>query len=365
VTSSADISNAVPQSTQAGDVATSNAVTVEGTGAHLAVAAANPSSLPQGSNFERTLTVTNTGDTPAYNTTIQDWTYSTFPYLDTVSGGPCAVFYTSTGGRSPRQILAGETCTIGTVPAGGSLRVTYKLEASPTVSPTTYTSTLRAATSTPQSTVTISNASITIVVPTSPVAPALISPPAAPSGNAVVGDVLTAASGSWNGTPPIGLTYAWSDCDTSGTTCHGIRGASGPTYTVQSTDVGSTIEATVTASNGGGSARVTSPPAALVVPAQKPTVATAPVVTPIGEPAVGITYDTTAGIWNGTPTITYAYQWYDCNATGTTCSAIAGATGTSYVSTSSDLGSYLEVIVTATNSGGTGRAASNLAPTSD
>ena len=110
---------------------------------------------------------------------------------------------------------------------------------------------------------------------------------------------------------------------------------------------------------------MTSPPAALVVPAQKPTVATAPVVTPIGEPAVGITYDTTAGIWNGTPTITYAYQWYDCNSTGTTCSAIAGATGTSYVSTSSDLGSYLEVIVTATNSGGTGQAASNLAPTSD
>jgi hypothetical protein len=309
--------------------------------------------------------VANTGDTPAYNTNIQDWTYSTFPYLGTVTGGPCAVFYTSTGGRGGHQILAGEACSLGTVPAGGSVSVTYELEAYATASPTTYTSSLKAGTSTPESTVTSSNASITIVVPTSPVAPALVSPPVAPSGNAVVGDVLTASTGSWNGTPPIGFTYAWSDCDTSGTTCHAINEASGPTYTVQSTDVGSTVEATVTASDGGGSASATSPPTATVIPAQKPTIATAPVVTPLGEPAVGITYDTTAGIWNGTPTISYAYQWYDCNSTGTTCSPISGATGTSYVSTSSDLGSYLEVIVTATNSGGTSHAASNLAPTSD
>jgi hypothetical protein len=365
VTSTADTSDQVPQASRAGDVATSNSVTVVGTGARLAVSASNPDPLPQGSNFDRTITVTNTGDTPAFNTTVDDWTYSNFPYLGTVSGGPCGLFYTSTGGRDPQKILAGESCPFGTVPAGGSVSVTYELEATPSKSPATYTSTLTVSTSTPQSTETSTPASITIVVPSSPVAPALVSAPGAPSGNAVVGDALTAASGSWNGTAPIGLSYEWSDCDASGTTCIPINGAIGPTYTAQPTDAGYTIESTVTASNGGGSASVTTPPTAAVVPAVAPTIAVAPLVSPVGEIAVGVTYDTTSGTWNGTPTISYAYQWYECNAAGTTCTAISGATGTSYTLAATDVGHMLEVVVTATNSGGTTQAASNLAPTSD
>ena len=127
LTSTADTADQVPQSSRAGDVATSNLVTVLGTGARLAVSASNPNPLSQGSNFERTVTVTNAGDTPAYNTAIYDWTYSNFPYLSTVSGGTCGLFYTSSGGSHPHQVLAGETCSVGTVPAGGSVSVTYAL----------------------------------------------------------------------------------------------------------------------------------------------------------------------------------------------------------------------------------------------
>jgi hypothetical protein len=363
VTSTADTGGQVVQSSRAGDVATSNVVTVLGTGARLTVSASNPDPLPQGSNFDRTITVTNTGDTPAYNTTVNDWTFSTFPFLGTVSGGPCGLFYTSSGGRVPHPVLAGESCTLGTVPAGGSVSVTYEAEATPTLSPTTYTSKLTASTSTPQSTTATSAASITIVVPTSPVAPALISAPAAPSGNVVVGDVLSTGTGSWNGTPPIGFAYQWSDCDASGTVCTPISGANGPTYTVQPTDVGSTIESTVTASNGGGSASATTPPTVAAVPAVIPTISIAPYVAPLGEPALGTTYDASTGTWNGTPTITYAYQWYDCNATGTKCTAIVGATGSSYVLAATDFGHYLRAVVTATNSGGSADAASNLSLT--
>ncbi len=363
VTSSADTADQVVQSSRAGDVATSNTVTVLGTGARLAVSATNPDPVPQGSNFDRTITVTNSGDTPAFNATVDDWTYSTFPFLGAMGGGSCGLFYTSSGGRVPHQILAGEQCALGTIPAGGSVSMTLGLEATPTQPVTTDSSTLTAATSTPQSTATNGIASVTVVVPTSPVAPVMLTAPGVPTGNVVVGDVLTTGTGSWNGTQPIALSYQWSDCDSSGTICTPIGGATGPTYTVGSGDVGSTIECTVTASNGGGSADVTTPPTAAAIPAVLPAVVSPPVVAANGEPAVGVSYTVSSGTWSGTPSISFAYQWEDCNATGTRCAPIAGATGTSYVLASSDLGSYLAVSVTATNSAGGTTVLSNTATT--
>jgi hypothetical protein len=84
-----------------------------------------------------------------------------------------------------------------------------------------------------------------------------------------------------------------------------------------------------------------------------------------GEPAVGVAYTAASGTWDGTPTITYAYQWFDCDSTGRVCTPIAGATGTTYVLTSADMGRYVDVQVTATNTGGSTTAPSNLVSTSD
>jgi hypothetical protein len=83
-----------------------------------------------------------------------------------------------------------------------------------------------------------------------------------------------------------------------------------------------------------------------------------PVITPLGEPAAGVTYDASAGSWTGTPVISYAYQWLRCDVSGTTCRPIAGATGPSYILTTADLNGSLEVEVTATNSGGSHAATS-------
>ena len=83
-----------------------------------------------------------------------------------------------------------------------------------------------------------------------------------------------------------------------------------------------------------------------------------PVITPLGEPAVGVTYDAGTGSWTGTPVISYGYQWIRCDASGINCQAIAGATGTSYILTAADLNRSLEVEVTATNSGGSQTAVS-------
>jgi hypothetical protein len=51
--------------------------------------------------------------------------------------------------------------------------------------------------------------------------------------------------------------------------------------------------------------------------------------------------------------ITYGYQWARCPSS---CSAIAGAIGSSYTLTSADVGAKISVVVTATNSAGSAPA---------
>jgi hypothetical protein len=67
------------------------------------------------------------------------------------------------------------------------------------------------------------------------------------------------------------------------------------------------------------------------------------------------------GDWNGSPT-SYAYQWQRCDTAGGGCVSIAGADSARYTVASTDVGHRLRVVVTATNSGGSGSAASR--PTS-
>jgi hypothetical protein len=364
VTATADTVGTVIQGTRAGDVATSNSVPVDGTGAVLTVTSSNPATVPQGSNFTRTLTVTNSGDTPALGTVVSDYS-AAFTYLYRVGPGTCAPFTVAVGGKGgSHAVPAGTECSIGTVPAGGSVSVTFVLEATPTQAVLTDTNKVVTTTTTPGGSSTPGTSSVTIVVPSSPIAPVLLTPPTAPQGPVVVGDTLSAASGTWNGTPVLAFTYQWQDCDSTGTDCVAIPSATGATYTVQVGDVGSTIEAVVTATNGGGSAAAASAPTAVAIAAQAPTVVYSPTISG-GEPAVGVAYTAASGTWDGTPTITYAYQWFDCDSTGRVCTPIAGATGTTYVLTSADMGRYVDVQVTATNTGGSTTAPSNLVSTSD
>ncbi len=85
-----------------------------------------------------------------------------------------------------------------------------------------------------------------------PIPPAVTSYPTV-SGTAQRGQTLTATTGSWTGTQPIDYAYQWLRCDSTGANCNPIGGATSTTYTLTSTDVGSTIEVTVTASNTAGS----------------------------------------------------------------------------------------------------------------
>jgi hypothetical protein len=97
-----------------------------------------------------------------------------------------------------------------------------------------------------------------------PSAPVNLSPPTV-SGSPLVGQTLTATTGSWTGSP-TSYAYAWRRCDTSGASCATIGGASSSTYVLQAADAGSTIRVRVTATNGiGPSAPADSSPTADVL----------------------------------------------------------------------------------------------------
>jgi hypothetical protein len=198
-----------------------------------------------------------------------------------------------------------------------------------------------------------------------PTAVVLAAPPvpvntAAPtiSGNTTQGQTLSEAHGSWTNTP-TSYAYQWEDCGTAGSNCSAIAGATNQTYTLTSSDVGDTIRVQETASNSSGASSAASSAASGVVQpvSASPTMpsnSSPPVVS--GTTTAGQTLTTSAGAWEGTPPISYAYQWQLCNPG---CANIAGATSSSLTLTTADVGGSILALVTATNSAGSGQAASS------
>src|SRR5436305_1304219 len=110
------------------------------------------------------------------------------------------------------------------------------------------------------------NSAATSVVQAAAAPPSNTSPPTI-SGTPRDGQTLTANNGSWTGDAPIGYGYQWRHCDASGGNCADIGGATAQTYAVTSSDVGSTIRVTVTASNSAGSSSASSAATATVAAA--------------------------------------------------------------------------------------------------
>jgi hypothetical protein len=203
--------------------------------------------------------------------------------------------------------------------------------------------------------VTASNAGGTSSVASAPSALVAAAPPentAWPviSGNASFGDVLSATTGSWVGTPPITFTFRWRRCDPSGTTCSSITGATASTYTVDQADAGSTVRVTVKATNAGGSRSMSSLPTG-VIGAVAPANVAPPTVNDV-TPHDLDTLTVYPGSWTGTDPISESFQWLRCDGTGAACAPVAGAVSPSYAVGASDLGSTLAVDVTATNDAG-------------
>ena len=177
------------------------------------------------------------------------------------------------------------------------------------------------------------------------------------SGTAVVGQTLTASTGTWTGSPAPSFSYQWQDCDQSGQNCTAISGATSSTYTVGAGDVGSTLKVVVTGTTSAGSGQASSQASNVVQgSAQAPHNTVAPGIS--GTATQGQTLTASTGTWTGSPAPSFGYQWQDCDPSGQNCTAISGATSSSYTLGTGDVGSTVEVVVTGTNSAGSGQASS-------
>ncbi|MCA1481778.1 hypothetical protein I6F37_43370, partial [Bradyrhizobium sp. NBAIM08] len=69
------------------------------------------------------------------------------------------------------------------------------------------------------------------------------------SGTVTQGQTLTAANGTWAGTPAPAYTYQWQRCDQSGASCVNIAGATAGTYVLTGLDANRTVRVRVTGTN--------------------------------------------------------------------------------------------------------------------
>lgn len=99
----------------------------------------------------------------------------------------------------------------------------------------------------------------------SPAAPKNTAPPAI-TGTSRVGQTLTSSTGSWSGNPDS-FAYQWQRCDSDGSNCGNITGATTKTYLVRLADLGFRLRVRVTARNEKGAATANSGLSAIVAPA--------------------------------------------------------------------------------------------------
>src|SRR5436305_11442951 len=123
-----------------------------------------------------------------------------------------------------------------------------------------------------------------------------------------------------------------------------MAGATAQTYALGAADVGSTLRVAVAGTNSVGSSSASSAQTAVVSAAASAPVNTAlPTITGSAQPGQVLSAD--PGTWSGTAPISYAYQWRRCDASGTNCVDIAGASSQTYTAVAADSGSTLRVAV--------------------
>lgn len=232
-------------------------------------------------------------------------------------------------------------------------------------------------------------------------------------GNADVGATLNASDGGLRCDPGCipagpdparpGVYFEWVSCPTAtsggsdapagglpdqrrpcpgGVSLSGAPSTTAKTYTVKSSDAGRFIQLHIVATNydcghprsdgsqecnystaegysttvgpvGGTIAPPPPPPPAAVL--GPPNMTAYPTTT--GTAKEGETLTAATGAWTSSPT-SFSYQWKRCAAAFEPCGPITGATSATYVLTAEDVGSRVQVLVTAANAKGSNSAAS-------
>ena len=177
------------------------------------------------------------------------------------------------------------------------------------------------------------------------------------SGTPQMGQTLTADPGTWTNYPTA-YAYQWFRCDSTGVDCLELAGATAGTYTPVQDDVGSRLLVRVTATNGIGSGSADSAPTEPIAPnAPPPTNESPPTISGTAEEGQTLTAEN--GVWASADPITYSYAWQRCSYAATVCAPITGATQSTYTLGEADVGARVQVVVTATNLGGSAQASSD------
>jgi hypothetical protein len=174
------------------------------------------------------------------------------------------------------------------------------------------------------------------------------------SGQPREGRTLTADNGSWANSP-ASFAYQWQQCDSTGASCNPVSGATSKSYRAASGDVDHTLKVAVSATNADGSSTATSAATDVISSGKAPVDTAAPQVS--GTAKVGEQLSASTGTWTG-GVRSYDYQWQRCDANGSSCESVDGATARVYGVRSVDVGNSLRVVVTATNLSGTTNATS-------
>jgi hypothetical protein len=173
------------------------------------------------------------------------------------------------------------------------------------------------------------------------------STPPSISGTEQEGHDLSADHGDWTDSP-TDYDYQWQRCNSDGSGCSDISGATDDHYTLGSADVGNRVRVGVTATNSDGTSGVAYSGTTGVIASAgtAPNNTSPPTIS--GTAQDNQTLTASPGTWTGSTPITYTYQWRRCDTNGNDCSDIT--TGQTYRVTSHDVGHRLRVVVTAKNS---------------
>jgi hypothetical protein len=194
-------------------------------------------------------------------------------------------------------------------------------------------------------------------------APVAAAPPQAPhnsalptiGGTAAPGQILTAAPGTWTGSPPITFSYRWRRCDASGGACNETS-VKGRALKPSAADGKHSFRVLVTGQNAAGTTASLSAPSAAVTVPSKPVNTSLPAVS--GAPEQGSTLTGSRGAWSNNPS-GYEYRWVRCNDKGSHCNTVGR--GTTYRLGALDVGHTIRFAVKARN--GAGAATALSAPT--
>ena len=183
--------------------------------------------------------------------------------------------------------------------------------------------------------------------------PTLISPPVI-LGLAIVDEILTATTGTYNAFPTATYTYQWQSCvSVELSSCTPISGAVQANYTLLTADIGKFIRVMVTATNNLGLRGTPSGLTNVVLGTSVPNTSALPVISGIVRDRQMLTVSSTG--WTGTPIGVLSYQWQRCSALNQSeCVDLKGETKTSYTLNFDDVNSFIRVTVKSTNRVGVG-----------